>query len=139
MQDLEVLRRWGSTSPQVGDLWKGRGARCSPTCVMSRGSLHRLPGTQRAHAAGLRAQKPVSLASQGWVSIVKDYMLPDRSFACSTARIEENASQSNIISLCFDRSGLAVAKYRGAGGWGFPLHRSTRVTHASKSVPLNVL
>lgn len=78
--------------------------------------LAELPGTQRAHTAGPRAQKPVSLASQGWVSIVKGYMLPDRSFACSTARIAENASQSNVILLCFDRSGLAVAKYCGAGG-----------------------
>lgn len=116
MGDLEVLRQWGSTSPEVGDLRKGRGARCSSTCVVSRGSLQRLPGTQRAHTAGPRAQKPVSLASQGWVSIVKGYMLPDRSFACSTARIAENASQSNVILLCFDRSGLAVAKYSGAGG-----------------------
>lgn len=51
------------------------------------------------------------------------------------SRVAANASQSNVILLSFDRSGLAVGVVDGA----FLDTRGTRVTHASESGLLNAL
>lgn len=55
--------------------------------------------------------------------------------ACSVLRIAANASQSNVILVCFDRSGLAVVVVDGA----FLDARGTRVTHASEPALLAAL
>lgn len=76
--------------------------------------------------AGLRAEPPRT--SPGWGFIVKDDMLPDRSFNMRRVKDSGECKSVECYLLCFDRSGLAaVVVVDGA----LLDARGTRVTHAS--------
>lgn len=90
---------------------------------------------------------PLLFAQKGWeqslLALRRDEVLLWRMIrsltevlTCTVSRIVRNASQSNVILLCFDRSGLAVMVVVDGA---FLYARGTRMTHALESVLLNAL